>query len=41
VQAACRQLGNVKAPICGVVVNRAEPNQSYNYYYQSKTDQST
>lgn len=35
VRAACRQLGDVKAKLVGVVVNRAENHDLYHYYHRA------
>jgi Mrp family chromosome partitioning ATPase len=35
VREACRQLGDLKAPMIGLIVNEAERNGTY-YYYQRK-----
>jgi non-specific protein-tyrosine kinase len=36
IQDTCEQLGDVKATLIGIIVNRAKKNSSYNYYYHQR-----
>ena len=40
VEAACQQLVDVKAKLIGIVVNRAERDSRYHYYYRRPTKDS-
>jgi len=41
VRAACQHLADVNSRPVGFVVNRAEQDGSYNYYYRAPTGEST